>query len=100
MEALTFEVSAQLANARESGAAAAMSAATLAWPVLGSSVGVTPVRSRGRVVERQILVKHLGGRSLLDVVRESAQVESLNAPGFAETLAPRYATALSGSSLP
>lgn len=36
--------------------------------------------------EREVLARHLGGRSLLDVVRESAQEESLDAPEFAETL--------------
>ena len=37
--------------------------------------------------ERDILAKHLGGRSLLEVVRESAQEESVDAPEFAEILA-------------
>jgi len=36
--------------------------------------------------EREVLAKHLGGRSLLDVVHESAQEESVDAPEFAETL--------------
>lgn len=36
--------------------------------------------------EREVLARHLGGRSLFDVVRESAQEESLDAPEFAETL--------------
>lgn len=36
--------------------------------------------------EREVLAKHLGGRSLLDVVRESAQEVSVDAPEFAETL--------------
>jgi hypothetical protein len=36
--------------------------------------------------EREVLAKPLGGRSLLDVVRESAQEESVEAPEFAETL--------------
>lgn len=33
-----------------------------------------------------MLARHLGGRSLLDVVRESAQEESVEAPEFAEML--------------
>lgn len=36
--------------------------------------------------EQEVLAKHLGGRSLLDVIRESAQEESLDAREFAETL--------------
>lgn len=36
--------------------------------------------------EREVLVRHLGGRSLLDVVRESAQEESVDASEFSETL--------------
>ncbi|HEU0086448.1 MAG TPA: hypothetical protein VFQ77_02140 [Pseudonocardiaceae bacterium] len=36
--------------------------------------------------EREVLARHLGGRSLLDVVRESVQEESLGASEFAETL--------------
>lgn len=36
--------------------------------------------------EREVLAKHLGGRSLLDVVHESAQEESVDAAEFAETL--------------
>lgn len=36
--------------------------------------------------EREVLARYLGGRSLLDLVREFAQEESLDAPEFAETL--------------
>jgi hypothetical protein len=36
--------------------------------------------------EREVLAKSVGGCSLLDVVRESAQEESVDAPEFAETL--------------
>jgi len=36
--------------------------------------------------EREVLARYLGGRSLLDVVRESAQEESLDAPELRETL--------------
>ncbi|MGH3908066.1 MAG: hypothetical protein ACRDTE_28385 [Pseudonocardiaceae bacterium] len=37
--------------------------------------------------EREVLVRHLGGRSLLEVVRESAQEQSPDAAEFTETLA-------------
>lgn len=36
--------------------------------------------------QRDVLAKHLGGRNLLDVVRESAQEESVDGPVFLETL--------------